>query len=74
MPQHEEPAGERGIRLTWRRSSYSTSGENCVEVAALLDHLGVRDSKDPDGPKLVFSAMAWQNFRSQVKAGAYDRT
>jgi hypothetical protein len=34
----------------WRKSSYSSSGTNCVELAADLGH--VRDSKNPTGPTL----------------------
>ncbi|GAA2139779.1 hypothetical protein GCM10009802_49810 [Streptomyces synnematoformans] len=29
----------------------------------------VRDSKDPDGPALVFEAAAWSAFVTAVKAG-----
>ncbi|MBD2893106.1 hypothetical protein amrb99_20270 [Actinomadura sp. RB99] len=39
---------------TWRKSSRSGStGGECVEVADLAGVVAVRDSKDPDGPKLV---------------------
>jgi hypothetical protein len=94
-----------GPRLAWRRSSYSTSGENCVEVATLpagivvhdpnrsasmkstrsqqttgqcveLADVGgyaaMRDSKDPEGPKLVLEGPAWRRLRQQIKAGAFD--
>ncbi|MET7617032.1 DUF397 domain-containing protein [Streptomyces sp. NPDC005408] len=49
---------------TWRKSSYSgSSGGDCLEVS---DHhpgiVPVRDSKNPDGPKLVFRAAAWSAF------------
>ncbi|WP_338677873.1 DUF397 domain-containing protein [Streptomyces sp. SCSIO 30461] len=54
---------------SWRKSSYSGgSGANCLEVAD--DHPGivpVRDSKDPEGPKLVFPAAAWTAFVTDVK-------
>ncbi|MGP4022989.1 DUF397 domain-containing protein [Actinomadura sp. 3N407] len=41
-------------RPTWRKSSYSGGdGGHCVELARLSGGIGVRDSKDPDGPKLV---------------------
>ncbi|MER5780197.1 DUF397 domain-containing protein [Streptomyces mobaraensis] len=52
--------------LTWRKSSYSGNGHECVEVSGDLvkpDGLvPVRDSKDPSGPKVVFTATAWSTF------------
>ncbi|MEU2261067.1 DUF397 domain-containing protein [Streptomyces sp. NPDC019645] len=64
--------GEGGNCLevaTWRKSSHSGGdGGNCLEVAD--DHPGivpVRDSKNPDGPKLVFRAAAWSAFVDGVK-------
>ncbi|MFI9152932.1 DUF397 domain-containing protein [Streptomyces sp. NPDC053367] len=48
---------------TWRKSSYSgDTGGDCVEVADLRPHLAVRDSKDPDGPVLLFPASTWTRF------------
>ncbi|MFI7080615.1 DUF397 domain-containing protein [Micromonospora sp. NPDC049903] len=48
----------------WRKSTRSGgNGGNCVEVAANLpDLVAVRDSKDPAGPALTFSPMAWTAF------------
>ena len=57
----------------WRRSSRSTSGENCVEVAALPENIGVRDSKDQEGPNLAFAPATWRRFTQQVKAGRHHR-
>ncbi|NVI89943.1 DUF397 domain-containing protein [Actinomadura sp. BRA 177] len=57
----------------WRRSSRSTSGENCVEVAVLPTDIGVRDSKDPKGPRLAFPSATWRRFAQQVKTGDHDR-
>ncbi|MFI8943243.1 DUF397 domain-containing protein [Streptomyces syringium] len=52
--------------LNWRTSSYSGNGHECVEVSDDLiktDGLvPVRDSKNPSGPKLVFSGTAWSAF------------
>ncbi|REE95460.1 uncharacterized protein DUF397 [Thermomonospora umbrina] len=43
--------------VPWRRSSYSQGlDQNCVELANVKGVIGVRDSKDPGGPHLVFSA------------------
>ncbi|WP_433114743.1 DUF397 domain-containing protein [Micromonospora sp. CA-246542] len=48
----------------WRKSTRSNgSGGACVEVAKNLPGLvAVRDSKDPDGPVLVFEPEAWRAF------------
>ncbi|WP_205718655.1 DUF397 domain-containing protein [Actinomadura sp. WMMA1423] len=57
----------------WRRSSYSDhSGGECVEVADLPPVVGVRDSKDPEGPKLTFSVAAWAAFTRSVKDNEHD--
>jgi Domain of unknown function (DUF397) len=57
-------------RAEWRRSSYSGTNGNCVEAAAARAAVAVRDSKDPDGPRLVFAPVAWRAFAAAVKAGA----
>lgn len=42
------------LRIRWRKSSHSGgNGGECVEVADIAAAIGVRDSKDPDGPKLL---------------------
>ena len=58
----------------WRKSSYSgTTGGNCVEVAQNLPGaVAVRDSKDPDGPKVAFGPDEWLAFTAGVKAGEFD--
>ena len=40
-----------GERKAWRKSSYSTAEETCVELARGLSAL--RDSKNPGGPVLT---------------------
>jgi Domain of unknown function (DUF397) len=58
-------------RAEWRKSSYSGgNGGACVEVARNLPNaVAVRDSKNPDGPALVFPAADWQSFTASLKAG-----
>jgi len=58
------------VAEVWRKSSYSgTNGGNCVEVAAALpDAIAVRDSKDPDGPRLIFTPQAWATFTTALRA------
>ena len=61
----------------WFKSSYSNNGGECVEVAAAGDGSGmvpVRDSKDPSGPRLTFTADAWTAFVSGVRKGDFPTT
>ena len=54
----------------WSKSSFSSSNANCVEARASADGIvAVRDSKNPSGPVLQFSADSWQAFVTSVKAG-----
>jgi uncharacterized protein DUF397 len=54
---------------TWRRSSYSSSYSNCVEVALGGPAIGVRDSKHPDGPALAVPAGHWAAFLRGIATG-----
>lgn len=59
----------------WRKSSRSGhQGGECVEVAGMALAVAVRDSKDPDGPKLTFGAADWRAFTHRVKASFHDLT
>ncbi|MBW8484217.1 DUF397 domain-containing protein [Actinomadura parmotrematis] len=47
----------------WRTSSYSGSGDQCVEVAPLTGaRHAVRDSKDPHGPAMILSPAGWRGL------------
>jgi hypothetical protein len=61
-------------RAAWRTSSYSGANGSCVEVAPVpgAHQVAVRDSKDRDGPALVFSARQWRAFAARIKDGAFD--
>jgi hypothetical protein len=59
------------MNATWRKSSYSGSGGgNCIEVANAPATVLVRDSKDPDGPRLAFGPHTWAAFAATLQAGA----
>ncbi|MFJ9457824.1 DUF397 domain-containing protein [Kitasatospora sp. NPDC101447] len=56
----------------WFKSSYSQQGGDCLEVAqGSGDLMPVRDSKDPQGPALVFPAEAWVSFVVAVRGGEF---
>lgn len=61
-------------RAHWYKSSHSNGGEGgCVEVARNLPGVvAVRDSKDSDGPKLVFAPASWRRFLGDVKGERYE--
>jgi hypothetical protein len=58
-------------RASWRKSTKSQDNGGCVEVADLQQHMAVRDSKDPDGPALIFRGEQWNRFVSRAAAGKF---
>ncbi|MGW4086945.1 DUF397 domain-containing protein [Streptomyces sp. NPDC004822] len=57
----------------WFKSSYSSGSEgNCVEAADLKPEVGVRDSKDKQGPALVFPKSTWAAFVTSIRTGEVD--
>jgi hypothetical protein len=67
-------SGPAGLsRAVWRKSSRSNNGGACVEVATNLPGVvAVRDSKDPDGPKLIFTPAEWRAFLAGVHRREFD--
>ncbi|MFG2116529.1 DUF397 domain-containing protein [Streptomyces sp. NPDC048718] len=60
----------------WFKSSYSSNGGSCVEVAtnlvAVRGIVPVRDSKDITGPVLDVSVSAFASFVAGVKGDGLD--
>ncbi|XTZ18854.1 DUF397 domain-containing protein [Micromonospora echinospora] len=57
----------------WRKSTRSGGEGNCLEVAGFGDGIGVRDSKDRQGPVLSFPPAAWAAFARATVAGTLTR-
>ncbi|MEV0773601.1 DUF397 domain-containing protein [Nocardia salmonicida] len=61
-------------RAKWFKSSRSSSGKDCVEVAHLEEgFVGVRDSKNPTGPALIFKPSEWDAFLDGARRNEFDR-
>jgi hypothetical protein len=59
-------------RAEWRKSSLSGSN-GCVEVAFIEgNNVAVRDSKDRQGPVLVFNAHEWVAFTTAARNGEFE--
>jgi Domain of unknown function (DUF397) len=66
-------AGQPVSQSKWVKSSLSFSNGNCVEVAGLPGGgIGVRDSKDTEGPVLQFTPDEWHAFLGGVRNGEFD--
>jgi hypothetical protein len=57
-----------GCATPWRTSSFSGGGNQCVEVAGLLNGgVGIRDSKNRGAGMIRVSAAAWTAFMTSIK-------
>jgi hypothetical protein len=62
-----------GSAFNWVKSSLSFSNGNCVEVASLPgDQIGVRNSRDSEGPVLRFTPDEWHAFLGGARNGEFD--
>jgi hypothetical protein len=59
-------ARDASLTRPWRKSSRSTGGQDCVEVAQTVASCLVRDSKDPHGISLAVSRQAWASFTRRL--------
>ncbi|MFG2086927.1 MULTISPECIES: DUF397 domain-containing protein [unclassified Spirillospora] len=59
--------------IHWRKSSHSQGGQGeCVEVSTNTSAPLIRDSKDPEGPRLALVPGALAVLVGQIKAGNLD--
>ncbi|MBW1603124.1 DUF397 domain-containing protein [Streptomyces sp. JJ66] len=59
--------------LSWQKSSLTANNGQCFELAALPgEGVAVRDSKNPQGPHLCFTAEEWVAFKGGMEKGDFD--
>jgi hypothetical protein len=77
MPSADDEASRESATtygVFWRKSSFSQVNGHCVEVAGLPGKVvGVRDSKNPGGHVLRFTAAEWGAFLPGVHDGDSER-
>lgn len=62
-----------GSQVTWRKSSFSGTESNCVEVATLPENrVAVRNSNHPDDAVLYFARPEMAAWIKGVQAGEFD--
>jgi hypothetical protein len=59
--------------LVWRKAALSTANGQCVEIASAAGRVAIRDSKDPDGPILVYTQAEFSAFLEGARNGEFDR-
>src|SRR5262249_20597974 len=58
--------------LAWRKAQRSTANGQCVELASAVGNIAIRDSKDPDGPVLVYTSAEFSAFLEGARNGEFD--
>nr|WP_202559006.1 DUF397 domain-containing protein [Streptomyces sp. SID5789] len=56
----------------WKKSRHSNAEGNCVEVALVDGGIAMRNSRDPDGPALVYTSAEVAAFLAGAKEGEFD--
>jgi hypothetical protein len=54
---------------SWRKSSFSGAGNDCVELAVAGAGAAVRDSKNAEAGHISFANAGWDTFMGAVKDG-----
>ncbi|WP_055490925.1 DUF397 domain-containing protein [Streptomyces sp. TP-A0356] len=73
MPSVSNGVPASTLDARWVKSRHSTAEGNCVEVAGLADGaIAIRNSRDPDGPALVYTSSEVAAFLAGAKDGEFD--
>ena len=60
------------LPVTWRKSSRSNSGAQCVECGVVsAETIAIRDSKNPHGPALLLTRQQMSAFVAAAATGRF---
>ncbi|MEV0638279.1 DUF397 domain-containing protein [Streptomyces sp. NPDC050619] len=73
MPPVRNGVRASSLDVRWIKSRHSNAEGNCVEVATLDGgDIAVRNSRDPEGPALVYTPAEVAAFVAGAKEGEFD--
>ncbi|WP_030420469.1 DUF397 domain-containing protein [Streptomyces sp. SCSIO 75703] len=72
MPPLRNGVQASSLDACWMKSRYSNAEGNCVEVALVDGGIAMRNSRDPDGPALVYTSAEVAAFVAGAKDGEFD--
>ncbi len=58
--------------LQWRTARRSAGNGACVQVAPVAGAILIRDSKDQQGPVVLYPGNSWRTFLGAAKTGRFD--
>ena len=58
--------------LSWLKAKSSSHNGQCMEIASTTDKIALRDSKDPNGPILVYTPAEFKAFLDGARNGEFD--
>jgi uncharacterized protein DUF397 len=59
--------------LAWVKAQSSSHNGQCIEIAETAGRIAIRDSKDPDGPILIYTPGEFGAFLNGARNGEFDR-
>ncbi|CAL9344364.1 DUF397 domain-containing protein [Streptomyces sp. NPDC090994] len=72
MPPVHNGVQASSLDASWTKSRHSNAEGNCVEVARVDGGIALRNSRDPDGPALVYTSAELAAFLAGAKDGEFD--
>ncbi|MFF8095214.1 DUF397 domain-containing protein [Streptomyces sp. NPDC016675] len=72
MPSVRNGVQASSLDACWMKSRHSNAEGNCVEVALVDGGVAMRNSRDPDGPALVYTPGEVAAFLAGAKEGEFD--